>query len=131
MFLISWAWHGLVLNDLSELRSSLRGYLLLTGVAYLFIGGGLTWLVHRALARSWISLRSAFVWKGMALGAGCGLVVYLVVYLSGLSFASHEWHHVLLDLLWQAMEQALGGLLACLGIIYDVHRQFMETERVR
>ena len=129
MFVISCVWHGLLLNDISEMRMGLGAYAFFSGVAYLVIGLGLTLLVHAALARGSISLKAGFPFKGMFVGALAGIAVYLVVFLSGFSFASHELHHVALDLVWQIVEQALGGLMVSLGIIYDLHRRFMETER--
>ena len=36
--------------------------------------------------------------------------------------------HIVVDILWQMLEQALGGLMVSLGI-YDMHRAFLEHER--
>ncbi|MFZ1658628.1 MAG: hypothetical protein WAT61_07410 [Flavobacteriales bacterium] len=129
MYGISYAWHGLLLNDISEMRIGLGLYLALAGLAYLLIGLGLTFLVHTGLQRGYISMKTGFPYKGMAIGAVSGLAVYLLVFISGLSFASHEIHHVFLDAVWQVIEQMVGGLMVCLGIIYDMHRRFLETER--
>jgi hypothetical protein len=37
--------------------------------------------------------------------------------------------HVLVDVLWQMVEQGIGGLAVSLGIIYDLHQRFLEQER--
>jgi hypothetical protein len=39
--------------------------------------------------------------------------------------------HVLVDVLWQVFEQAIGGLAVSLGMIYGMHRSFMEAEHAR
>lgn len=131
MYGISYAWHGWVLNDISEMRTGLGLYLSLSGIAYLVIAMGIVLLVHRGLAQGWISMKSAFPFKGMLLGAMVGVVVYVLVFISGFSFASHELHHVALDFIWQLVEQGLGGLMVSLGIIHDLHRRFLETEHAR
>ncbi|MBS1569553.1 MAG: hypothetical protein JST45_08930 [Bacteroidetes bacterium] len=131
MFGISALWHGWALTDLSELKVNLSTYLLLSGSAYLIIALGLVLLVRLCIIREWISLKWGFPWKGMAIGAVSGILVYLVILLSGLSFANHGFQHVVVDLLWQVVEQAVGGLMVSLGIIYDLHRSFMETEQAQ
>jgi TRAP-type mannitol/chloroaromatic compound transport system permease small subunit len=64
-------------------------------------------------------------------GAVVGFMVYLLVFTLGMSFASHALRHVVVDVLWQMFEQAIGGLLVSLGIIYDMHRSFLEAERAK
>lgn len=129
MAAISYAWHGLALTDISDLRMDLWHYLGLSTVAYLLIGLGLTLAIHLGIAREWISLKTGFPWKSMLAGAIMGVLIYGVVLASGLSFASHGIQHVVVDLVWQVVEQAVGGLMVSLGIIYDLHRSFMEAER--
>ncbi len=126
---ISYVWHGLALTDISDLRMDLGLYLGLSGLAYLFIGLLLTLAIHLCIAREWISLKVGFPLKSMLVGSGIGVLIYLVVLLSGLSFASHGIQHVVVDLIWQVIEQAIGGLMVSLGIVYDMHRSFMEAER--
>ena len=129
MYGISYAWHGLLLNDISEMRMALGTYLALASAAYALIGLGLTYTVHSAILRGWISMKVAFPLKAMAVGAVIGAIVYVLVFFSGFSFASHELHHVFLDAVWQVSEQAIGGLMVAFGIIYDMHRRFMKAER--
>ncbi|MBZ0206969.1 MAG: hypothetical protein K8H89_11640 [Flavobacteriales bacterium] len=126
---ISYAWHGLALTDISDLRVDPWLYLGLSSLAYLCIGLILTLTIHFLIAREWLSLKTAFQLKAMLVGGGVGVLVYLVMLLSGLSFASHGIEHVVVDLIWQIIEQGIGGLMVSLGIIYDLHRRFMEAER--
>lgn len=130
MFGISYVWHGLALSDLSELKIDISTYFALSGLAYLVVGLALVMLVHLGIGREWISLKTGFPLSCMLVGVGVGVVVYLIVFASGLSFASHGLQHVVVDALWQLFEQAIGGLMVSLGIIYDMHRTFMEAERV-
>ncbi len=73
-------------------------YLTLAAVAYALIALGLTYFVHTAIVRGWISMKIAFPLKATAIGAVTGIGVYAVVFLSGFSFASHELHHVFMDI---------------------------------
>jgi hypothetical protein len=129
MFILSAVWHGWALTDLDEIKIDKGLYWLLSGLAYLALGLGMTLLVHWGIMREWIKLKNGFPWMGMLIGCVVGAVVYLVVLLAGFSFADHGVQHVVADVLWQVFEQAMGGLMVALGIIYDLNRTFMETEK--
>jgi TRAP-type mannitol/chloroaromatic compound transport system permease small subunit len=55
--------------------------------------------------------------------------VYLVIFVLGMSFAKNGMAHVVVDIIWQMVEQSIGGLMVSLGIIYDMHQRFIEQER--
>ncbi len=129
MYGLSYLWHGLALTDLQDLRIPLPLYLVLSGLVYLIIGMVITFAVHQAIAYEWVSLKRAFPLMSALLGAVVGFVVFLLVYILGMSFAKSGAMHVVIDALWQMLEQGVGGLLVSLGIIYDMHRRFMENER--
>lgn len=129
MMALSYAWHGLALTDIADLKMDLWLYLVLTGLAYLIIGLVLTLGVHFLLAREVITMKTAFPLKTTFVGLVAGVGVYLIALVSGLSFASHGLQHAVVDLLWQVIEQGIGGLMVGLGIVYDLHRSFMEAEQ--
>lgn len=129
MYGLSYGWHGMVLTDLEELRVPLALYLALAGLVYLVIGLGMTMATHIAIGHEWISLKRGFPVMTMLLGAAVGFVVYLLVFILGVSFAKHSVEHVVVDVLWQMLEQGLGGLMVSLGVIYDMHKTFLEQER--
>ncbi len=126
---LSYAWHGWALTDVADLHMDLRMYLGISLVAYLLLSFVLTLVVHHALVREWLTLKGAFPFKAMAVGAAMGVVVYVLISLSGSPFSAQGVHHVLVDLVWQVVEQAAGGLMVGLGIVFDLHRSFMEAER--
>jgi len=129
MGVLSYVWHGLALTDISDLRMNLWLYLGLSSLAYLGIALVLTLVIQAAIIREWISMKQAFHVKTMMVGACMGVLVYLLLLVTGLSFADHGIQHVVVDLVWQVIEQAIGGLMVGLGIVYDLHRNFMEAER--
>jgi hypothetical protein len=131
MFGMSYLWHGVALNDLHELRVPIALYLTLSALAYLIIGLGITVAVHQCIQHHWISLRQGFPLKGMLVGSIIGFVVFLLAFLFGMSFTDHAMMHLVVDVLWQMAEQSIGGLAVALGIIYDLHQNFLEHERGR
>lgn len=131
MYGSSYVWHGLALNDLADLEYSLLLYFVWTALAYTLLGALLTFLVHQAILHEWVSLKRAFPVSCMLLGGVAGVAVYGVIHLSGLSFADADAVHLVVDLTWQVVEQAIGGLMVAIGLIYDMHRTFMETEQAQ
>lgn len=131
MYLLSWLWHGMALTDLSEMTIPKPLYFTLAGLVYLILGFGLTFAVHTAIEHEWISLKRAFPFTSALLGAVVGFVVYLVIFVLGMSFVKTGMVHVLVDVLWQMLEQGVGGLCVSLGIINDMHRRYLETERAK
>ncbi len=129
MFLTSWLWHGLALRDLEDLKIPLTLYFSLAGLVYILLGFGLTFAVHTSIQNEWISLKRGFPFTSSLLGMALGFVVYLVIFVLGMSFTKGGMVHVVADVLWQMVEQGLGGLSVSLGIIYDMHRRYLEAER--
>ncbi len=129
MFLLSWVWHGLALTDLQELKIPKPLYFSLAGLVYLILGLGMTMGIHHAIHSEWISLKRAFPLSAMLVGGAVGFFVYLIIFVLGMSFAKSGMMHVLVDVLWQMLEQGLGGLAVSLGIIYDMHKSYLESER--
>lgn len=129
MFGLSYVWHGLVLSDLEDLKIPLALYFVLAILVYLVLGLGLTIAAHKAVQYEFISLKKAFPFMVMLMAAATGFFVYIVVYVLGMSFMKSEGVHVVIDVLWQMVEQGLGGLMVSLGMIYDMHQRFLEQER--
>jgi len=129
MFGVSYVWHGLVLTDLEDVSIPLTLYFVLAGVVYLVLGLALTIGIHKAVQYEWISLKGAFPLMCMLAAAAAGFFVYLVIFVLGMSFAKAGMVHMVVDVLWQMFEQALGGLAVSLGVIYDMHQRFLEQER--
>ncbi len=131
MYGLSFLWHGIALNDLRELKIPMGLYVALSAVAYLLIGLGVTFAMHQSIQHQWIGIRQGFPLKGLLLGAVFGFVVYLIAFIFGMSFTDRKVMHILVDVLWQMVEQGFGGLVVSLGIIYDLHQGFLENERAQ
>lgn len=129
MFALSYVWHGIALTDLEELRVPLTLYLTLAGIVYLGLGLALTIGLHKAIGQELISLKVAFPFTSFLGGAVVGFFVYLIIFVLGVSFTKGGMVHLVVDILWQMVEQGMGGLAVSLGIIYDMHQRFLEQER--
>jgi hypothetical protein len=126
---ISYLWHGIALTDLREIKIPVWLYLVISGLVYLGIGLVITVAMHLCIRSDLISIKRGFPLKGAVLGSLLGFAVYMVAFLFGMSFTSHKLAHILADVLWQMLEQGIGGVLVSFGIIYDLHQSFLEAER--
>jgi len=126
---LSFLWHGVILVDLQDLRIPLTLYSILATLVYLVIGLVLTLCTHKAIEYEWISLKGPFPLMSALIGAAVGFFVYLVIFVFGMSFAKPGVVHIAVDVLWQMLEQGVGGLMVSLGIIYDMRQSFLEDER--
>ncbi len=129
MFILSYLWHGVALNDLQELTVPKSLYFSLCVVVYLVIGLALTIGMHKAIQYEWVSLKNAFPLFSVMVGSAVGFFVYLLIFVLGMSFAKNGMVHVFVDVLWQMFEQGMGGLAVSLGIIYDMRQTYLETEQ--
>lgn len=105
MLILSYIWHGLILTDLDYLPIPLSYFLLCSAIVYLVVSSFLVWAVYR--------LRKKFAIKylGFFMGAVTGFFLYLIVFTKGLVFHNYEVSHVILDFIWQMVEQGIGGLI--------------------
>lgn len=131
MFGVSYLWHGVILKDLQDLQIPLTLYLVLSGIVHLCIGLVLTIGTHKAIEYEWISLKGPFPLMTFLIGSASGFFVFLVIFILGISFTKGGVVHVVVDILWQMLEQGLGGLAVSLGIIYDMRQSFLEDERAQ
>jgi TRAP-type mannitol/chloroaromatic compound transport system permease small subunit len=104
-------------------------YLALAAIVYLVIGLILTIGVHKAVQYEYVSLKGPFPLTSALMGTAVGFFVYLVIFVMGMTFTKHGIMHVVVDIVWQMFEQGVGGLAVSLGIIWDMHKRFLEQER--
>ena len=128
MYVLSYLWHGIFLTDLEELTIPLGLYFVLAAIVYLAIGFALTLFVDQALLHGWIELKSGFPIVSFLFAGVLGFLLYLLVFVLGISFSASEAKHVLVDILWQVAEQGIGGACVALGIIHDMRRTQVEME---
>lgn len=112
MYLLSYLWHGVFLNDYSKLRIPMWLYFSLSAVVYLVIS-----LVLNLLYR-YMNIRQMST-RGLLIGASVGFFIYLIAFVMGVSFGNSAASHIAVDFIWQMIEQGIGG--ASLGLLYGLY----------
>ena len=108
MFLASYLWHGVFLNDFARLSYPKAIFFFITSIVYLIIGFIVS-KVYEIKHQSILQRKPRL--KGVLTSAVCGLLIYLVTIVVGISFSkTMSPEYLLLDMGWQMFEQALGGL---------------------
>ncbi len=115
MFLLSYAWHGIVLTDFSRLTYPKSLFLFFASIVYLIIG----FVVAKGVDSK--TLETKFkkkpVLRGVIAGMICGIAFFLIATVVGISFSTgSKIENLLLDSSWQMFEQAMGGLVV--GIVH-------------
>jgi hypothetical protein len=114
MFACSYVWHGLVLNDYALITYPMGIYLISAGIVYLVIG----FLLNRIFVAEFIDRFSEkVIGRGLLSGVTLGVLVYMIALVVGVTFTKGlDPKYMLLDVLWQAIEQSVGGLIV--GLVY-------------
>jgi hypothetical protein len=115
MFLLSYAWHGIFLTDFSRLTYPKEIFFLAAAFVYMIIG----FVVAKAINVSFLEERFKRkpMLRGIIAGAVCGFAFFLIATVVGVSFSTgSKLENILLDVSWQVVEQALGGLVV--GVVH-------------
>jgi hypothetical protein len=116
MFGISYSWHGIFLNDLSNLDYPQGIFLFSASIVYLVIGFVLVKIFSSSFPVKHI--RNFFA-RGLLCGAALGLFLYMLALVLGVTFTKHvTLASILVDVPWQMFEQAIGGVV--IGTIYSL-----------
>ena len=113
MYLLSYLWHGVLLNDYENIRIPMWLYFSLSAVVYLVISLVLN-LLYRFLHINEMSGR------GLMIGASLGFFIYLIAFVLGVSFSHFSASHIAVDFFWQMIEQGIGG--ASLSLMYGFYK---------
>jgi hypothetical protein len=121
MFSLSYAWHGVVLNDFNKLSYQKELFLSFLTLLYLVIGAAMTFgysLIHNK--------KSALA-RGTLLGVAAGFAIFLVVFVLGTSLTGGRIYalHASIDLIWQILEQAAGGFAIAYVFHYIEQREMI------
>ena len=114
MFVFSYVWHGLMLNDFSMLNYPLGLFLLFASIVYLVAGA----VVAKAYTFEIFARFSKHPFlRGMIVGAICGVLFYMISLVIGISFTKGiTMNYMLIDITWQMIEQAIGGFIV--GLVH-------------
>lgn len=108
MFLLSYLWHGVFLNDLQRLSYPKEIFLTGSIITYLILGFLVTKIYLMNFPKS---IAKKPLIRGLISGALLGVCAYIVSLVIGVSFNSQlTLEYILFDLLWQTIEQTCGGI---------------------
>lgn len=110
MMAASYVWHGLILNDLQFVPQPHFLFYTLAVLTYLIIGFALTFVY------TYLSMGIGLKFKASLMGLAFGFCIYLIAFVFGVSFKGSGTEHVVVDFMWQMLEQGMGG--ATIGFIY-------------
>lgn len=119
MFSLSYLWHGIFLNDFERLNYPKEIFLTGAIVVYLILGFLLTKIFIMKFPKS-IAKRPFL--RGIISGVLLGVSTYLFALVIGVSFSSSLTpEYILFDIMWQAFEQSVGGIVVAMVYIsiYD------------
>jgi len=110
MFTLSYFWHGIFFNDLSRLSYPITIFYIFAPIAYVFISI-IVITVFRLDIVGFIS--NNILLQGFISGVICGFFIYVVTVIIGVSFSKvMTMKNILVDVLWQMLEQGVGGIAA-------------------
>ncbi len=108
MFGISYVWHGVILNDLARLSYPKEIYLTGSVITYLILGFLSTKIFLMKFPKN---ITKKPLLRGIISGIMLGIATYVVTLVVGVSFnTTLTTQYILFDLLWQTIEQMLGGI---------------------
>lgn len=116
MISLSYIWHGVVLNDLRNVNYPEWYFFILLLIVYSIIAFLLTLIFNYA------EPRKSVLTKGFFGGAAFGFFIYLVAFTLGISFKSGAVEHIVVDFVWQMIEQGVGGML--IAYVYSLAMRF-------
>jgi hypothetical protein len=109
MWVISYVWHGVFLNDIANLNYPKGIYLFSSAMVYLVIGVLLTRLFSMQFI---IQTFQNFFIRGIVCGSLTGILLYMFALVLGVSFTKNlSLGNMVIDVPWQIFEQTFGGIV--------------------
>jgi hypothetical protein len=123
MMVLSFVWHGLVLNDFKNLTIAFPLFIFLCCIVYFLISLAINFILFK------IDFQEHQTTKRILTGGVVGFSIYLLVFTLGLSYEERGMKHIISDFAWQMFEQGIGALVVdfCLHIYKRIDK-FETTE---
>jgi hypothetical protein len=116
MFILSYTWHGIILNDFSRLSYPKEIFLLFAAFTYLIIGFVVVRVFDSKVFETFFN-HKLFL-NGVIKGTFCGFMFFIVANVVGVSFNTGTGvKNLLIDLVWQMFEQGAGGCVVAITYI--------------
>jgi lipopolysaccharide export LptBFGC system permease protein LptF len=116
MFGLSFIWHGVLLNDFKFIQYDKSIFLGLLALLYLFISFGISFILSLYQPSENKTL------KHFGIGGIIGFILYLIVFVLGISLAGKGLTNNIINFLWQMFEQGIGAFVISVYLSM-VHRR--------
>ncbi len=116
MFGISILWHGVLLNDLMAIPYPLSFFMGLCAVVYLVVSFVIGFVFE------YLRIDEQHFAKGVGVGSVLGFFLYLIAFTLGVSFQAGGTEHIVVNFLWQMIEQGAGGGIIGIVLLLDQRR---------
>lgn len=112
MMVLSYMWHGIILNDFKNISLPFHLFIVLSTLVYFLISLVINVILFK------IDFQSNLTTKRMLTGGLVGFSIYLIVFTLGMSYVERGMKHIISDFGWQMFEQGIGALVVdfCLHI---------------
>ncbi len=112
MMILSFVWHGIILNDFKNMTLAMPVFIFLSAIVYFLISLVINFILYK------IEFQDHHTSKRILLGGIIGFSIYLIVFILGLSYEERGMKHIISDFGWQMFEQGIGALAVdfCLHI---------------
>lgn len=126
MFSLSYVWHGLFLNDFSQLNYPKQVFFVIAILVYLIISMGIAIIYsHPKLD----GLKKQPLRKGLLIGSAFGFALYMITLVVGVSFTrTMTLGNIMFDCGWQMIEQAIGGAVVGIASVMVPSEHLFDSE---
>ena len=104
MLLLSFGWHGLILNDFSGNFIPVTRFIIDYSILCVIIGIAFSFLFD------YFQFNEDKGLKRFGIGLLMGAVIYGMTFITGSTFGSHSSMLITMDFIWQMIEQGVGAL---------------------
>jgi hypothetical protein len=112
MYSLFYMWHGVFLNDFKKISFPFTWLIIFTSIAYITI----SFLLYAVYESKPMKNVYNFFVRGIFSGLLLGFVIFAISTVVTISISRHlSAQHLMLDCVWQMVEQTIGGLL--LGLV--------------
>lgn len=116
MYAAFYLWHGVLSTDFYRIQYPVGIFMVLAAIAYLVI----SFVLYKVFElKFWKKLTHNLFLKGILSGILLGFILFALVTVLGVGFSQGLSLKILaIDLVWQLMEQMLGGLVIALAHMF-------------
>lgn len=112
MYTLFYSWHGIFLNDFKKINFPFTWLIIFTSIAYITI----SFVLYAVYESKPMKNVFNFFVRGILSGLLVGFIIFVVSTVVTISISRNlSAEHLMLDCVWQMVEQTIGGLL--LGVV--------------